>query len=168
MSVEFQFPRADNTTACLSRAGFRNAAPSSPLNTNVGKITGSHIPQPLSESTSHHETSLEPKSLQNLEILSAMGDDREVKRKVGWRRKQLLPLPNLVFLLKALISTLYIVRNRNYFIFLCPGKRWMKKPYPPLLLQIIYSVPASFAGKLKQHLLLGCRILCKDNCHSQH
>lgn len=69
------------------------------------------------------QTSLEPKSLQDFEILPAMGEDREVKRKVGRRRKQLLPLPNLVFLLKALISPLYIECNRSYFLFLCSGKR---------------------------------------------
>lgn len=107
--------------------------------------------KPSPPTTSHHKVSLEPKSLQHFEILPAMGEDREMKRKVGGRRKQLLPLANLVFLPKALIFSLYIECNRSYFLFLCPGKRWIKKPYPLLLLQIIYPVPASFAGELKQH-----------------
>lgn len=80
-------------------------------------------PYPPTTLTIHiSHKSLKPKSLQHFEILPAMGEDREVKRKVGGRRKQLLPLPNLVFLLKALISTLYIECNRRYFLFLCPAK----------------------------------------------
>lgn len=51
----------------------------------------------------------------HFEILPAMGEDREVKRKVEGRRKQLLPLPNLVFPLKALISTLYMSVTGDIF-----------------------------------------------------
>lgn len=98
--------KADTPTDCLFRAGLRNAASRSGLNTNVRKITWSHNLQPVSRSTPRYKTSLEPKSPQHFEILPAMGEGRGSEEE-KWEEEGNGCFPFPVSPLKALLSPLH-------------------------------------------------------------
>lgn len=85
--------KTDTPTDSLFRAGLMNAAFSSMLNMNVWKITQRHTPQPVSQSTSHYKTSLDPKSLQHFKILPAMGEGRGNEEESG-RKKEMAASPS--------------------------------------------------------------------------
>lgn len=149
--------KADTPADCLFRASLRNAASSSGLNTNVRKMTWSHNPQPVSRSTSHYKTSLEPKSPQHFEILPAMGEGRGSEEESG-RKKETAAFPSQYFLWK-LCSPLYTQsKKQELLFFLCPGKKMDKKALPSFTLANIPLHPCQVcwgAGAPKQQLSLG-------------
>lgn len=137
--------KADTPKVCLFRAGLRNAVSSSALNANVRKITWSHIAQPVSQFTSHYKVSLEPKSPPYFEILPATGEGWESEEESGGRRKRLLPLPNLAFPLKAVLSPLDRVKTRATFFSSALEKDGQKSP---TLLYSCKYLPLSLPGLL--------------------
>lgn len=89
-----------------------------------------------------------------------------MKRKVGGGRKQ-LPPPSQPGISPNSFDLHFIQKVQQELLsFLSSPLSWKKMDKTALPSFILANhLPASFAG---EHLLLGCRILCKDDSHSHN